>query len=187
MRAPADTFSPAQAEKALELFLARINDERKKPFGKLLSEHGIMIERVAKSRIEIDAARLAVLNAAIKIDESNAKGALKEIAEVKVLVPTTLLTVIDRAIQAYGGAGVSQETPLAQMYAQGRTMRIVDGPDEVHILQLGRNENKRGKALKARLEAQKKRTAELFKQYGIKQADPLQLDRVSGQAKGAKL
>ncbi|KAJ9643044.1 hypothetical protein H2201_004846 [Coniosporium apollinis] len=168
------------AEKALEYFLARMNDPRKKPFGKNLSEHGIMLDRVARSRIEIDAARLMVLNAAIKIDESSAKGALKEIAEVKVQVPSMALEVIDRAVQAYGGAGVCQDTPLANMWAQGRTMRIVDGPDEVHILQLGRNENKRGKSLLARIEAQKKRSAELFEQYGIKDTDPLSLERVSG-------
>ncbi|KAF2680224.1 acyl-CoA dehydrogenase NM domain-like protein [Lentithecium fluviatile CBS 122367] len=171
------------AEKALEWFLARINDPKKKPFGEMLHKHGIMIERVARSRIEIDAARLAVLNAAIKIDETNAKGALKEIAEVKVLVPEVNLTVIDRAIQAYGGAGVSQETPLAAMYANGRTMRIVDGPDEVHLLQLGKNENKRGPAHKRRIEAQTKKGEDLCRQYGIEPKDPLFLGRSTGEAK----
>lgn len=168
------------AEKALEWFLARINDERKKPFGEMLNKHGIMLERVARSRIEIDAARLAVLNAAIKIDESDAKGALKEIAEVKVLVPEVNLTVIDRAIQAYGGAGVSQDTPLASMYSNGRTMRIVDGPDEVHLLQLGRNENKRGPAHKKRLEAQRAKGLDLCRQYGIEPKDPLYLGKSVG-------
>ncbi|KAF2261130.1 acyl-CoA dehydrogenase NM domain-like protein [Lojkania enalia] len=169
------------AEKALEWFLARINDERKKPFGQLLNKHGIMLERVARSRIEIDAARLAVLNAAIKIDESNAKGALKEIAEVKVLVPEVNLTVIDRAIQAYGGAGVSQDTPLANMYALGRTMRIVDGPDEVHLVQLAKNENKRGPAHKRRLDAQKKKGEELCRKFGVSTNDVLHLNRQSGK------
>jgi acyl-CoA dehydrogenase len=157
-----------------------MNDPAKRPFGKQLSEHGIMLERVAKSRIEIDSARLAVLNAAIKIDQSNAKDALKEIAEVKVQVPSMLLDVLDRAIQAYGGAGVSQDTPLAYMWASGRTMRIVDGPDEVHMLQLGRNENKRGAALLKRIQAQKEKTRELLKQYGLQERDVLQLSRVSG-------
>lgn len=173
--------SVGAAEKALEWFLARINDPKKKPFGEQLHKHGIMIERVARSRIEIDAARLAVLNAAIKIDESNAKGALKEIAEVKVLVPEMNLTVIDRAIQAYGGAGVCQDTPLASMYALGRTMRIVDGPDEVHILQLGKNENKRGPAHKARIEAQQKKSEGLLAKYGMRKTDPLQLSRINGK------
>jgi acyl-CoA dehydrogenase len=169
-----------QAEKALEYFLARMNDPQRKPFGKNLSEHGIMLERVARSRIEIDSARLAVLNAAVKIDNKDAKDALKEIAEVKVQVPNMLLDVLDRAIQAYGGAGVSQDTPLASMWASGRTMRIVDGPDEVHMLQLGRNENKRGAALLKKIDAQKSKTKELLKQYGLQDKDVLELKRVSG-------
>ncbi|KAL1620753.1 hypothetical protein SLS56_009523 [Neofusicoccum ribis] len=171
------------AERALEYFLARLNDPRKKPFGALLSSHGVMLDRVARSRIEIDAARLMVLNAAIKMDLTSTKSALKEIAEVKVLVPTMALTVIDRAIQAFGGAGVSQDTPLASMYSNGRTMRIVDGPDEVHILQLGRNENKRGVPLGERIEAQKKKGDELFAAAGMTRVDPLSLERVSGKAK----
>ncbi|KAF2637695.1 acyl-CoA dehydrogenase NM domain-like protein [Massarina eburnea CBS 473.64] len=171
------------AEKALEWFLARINDPAKKPFGEMLHKHGIMLDRVARSRIEIDSARLSVCNAAIKIDESNAKGALKEIAEVKVLVPDVLLTVIDRAIQAYGGAGVSQDTPLAAMYSNGRTMRIVDGPDEVHLLQLARNENKRGPAHKKRIDAQREKGLELCRKYGIEPRDPLFLGRSTGEGK----
>ena len=165
------------AEKALEYFLARINDPRKKPFGKQLSEHGVMLERVALSRIDIDACRLAVLNAAIMIDSKDAKHALKEIAEAKVLIPDMLLKVLDRAMQAYGGAGVSQDTPLANMWAHARTMRIVDGPDEVHALQLGRNENKRGDFLLKKIEWQKKRSAEMAKSYGLESRDLLQLDR----------
>jgi len=170
-----------QAEKALDYFLARANDPRKKPFGKYLYEHGVMVDRIARSRIDIDAARLVVCNAAIKIDESNAKGALKEIAEAKVLVPATLLRTLDWAIQAYGGAGVCQDTPLANMWAHGRTMRIVDGPDEVHLQQLGKNENKRGKAVFAKIEEQKQKTAQLMKQYGVTKTDPLELNRVSGE------
>ncbi|KAK5062823.1 hypothetical protein LTR84_004898 [Exophiala bonariae] len=175
--------SVGSAERALEYFLARLNDPAKKPFGKQLFEHGIMLERVARSRIEIDASRLAVLNAAIKIDQSNAKDALKEISEVKVQVPQMLLDVLDRAIQAYGGAGVSQDTPLAQMWSSGRTMRIVDGPDEVHMLQLGRNENKRGPSLLKRIEAQKAKTRELLKFYGLQEKDVLELKRVSPGSK----
>lgn len=175
------------AEKALELFLARCNDPRKKPFGKLLSEHGIMLDRIARARIDIDAARLIVLNAAIKIDSGDAKTALKEIAEAKVLVPTTMLRIVDQAIQAYGGAGVCQDTPLANMYSQGRTMRIVDGPDEVHIIQLGRNENKRGKALLERFEAQKRKTDEIFASEGMSRRDVLQLDREWAKESKSKL
>ena len=167
------------AEKALEWMIARMNDPSKKPFGKNLSEHGVMLERVARSRVDIDAARLVVLNAAIKIDSQDAKAALKEIAEAKVFVPKVLLDVVDKAIQTFGGAGVSQETPLASMWAQGRTMRIVDGPDEVHLLQMGRNENKRGAALREKLAWQKEATENVARKYGVQRRDPLQLDRVS--------
>lgn len=171
------------AEKALEYFIARLNDPRKRAFNKPLSEQGVMIERVARSRMEIDACRLQVLNTAIMIDERDAKHALKEIAESKVLVPDMLLTVLDRAMQAYGGAGVSQDTPLASMWANGRTMRIVDGPDEVHLMQLGRNENKRGGFLYEKIEWQKKRGEEMVKSYGMEKKDPLQLDREWAKSK----
>ncbi len=155
------------AEKALEWMIARINDPNKKPFGKQLSEHGVILEWAAKSRMEIDAARLIVLNAAIKIDESNAKGALKEIAEAKVIVPQMALTVIDRAVQAYGGAGVCQDTPLANMWAQIRTLRLADGPDEVHLQQMGKNENKRGRQAIENIARQKQASDALFRQYGV--------------------
>lgn len=140
-----------------------------------------MVDRIGRSRIDIDAGRLLVCNAAIQIDNGSAKSALKEIAEAKVLIPETLLEVLDRAIQAYGGAGVCQETPLANMWAHGRTMRIVDGPDEVHLQQLGKNENKKGKFCVDKIQKQKAKTEELFKAYGVQRKDPLQLNRVNGQ------
>lgn len=155
------------AEKALDWMLARINDAHKKPFGKQLNEHGVIVEWVARSRLEIDAARLVVLNAAMKIDESDAKGALLEIAEAKVLVPDMALKVIDRAVQAFGGMGVCQDTPLANMWAQIRTLKIADGPDEVHLQQMGRNENRRGKDVTEKLERQKAEGERLLRQYGI--------------------
>ena len=118
------------AERALEWLINRLNDDRKIPFGKPLSEHGVLLEWVAKARIEIDASRLIVLNAAIKIDQKDAKFALREIAEAKVKVPQVALEVIDRAIQAHGAMGVCQDTPLASMWAHLRTLRIADGRDE---------------------------------------------------------
>jgi acyl-CoA dehydrogenase len=156
------------AEKALEWMIMRINDPAKKAFGKQLVEHGVILEWVARSRIEVDAARLVVLNAAIKIDDFGAKGALKEIAEAKVFVPTLVLTIIDRAVQSFGGAGISQDTPLAAMWANGRTLRLVDGPDEVHLQQMGRNESRRGGEITAMIKQQAKTTEELFKHYGLK-------------------
>ena len=152
--------------------LMRINDPKKTPFGKLLKEHGVILEWVARSRIEIDAARLVVLNAAIKIDDLGAKDALKEIAQAKVLVPQMALTVIDRAIQSFGAAGICQDTPLANMWAQIRTLRLADGPDEVHLQQMGRNENKRGANVTALILKQQKITEELFAKYGVVKGQP---------------
>jgi acyl-CoA dehydrogenase len=152
--------------------LMRINDPKKTPFGKQLKEHGVILEWVAKSRIEIDAARLVVLNAAIKVDQFGAKGALTEIAEAKVLVPTMALTVIDRAVQSFGGAGVCQDTPLASMWANIRTLRLADGPDEVHLQQMGKNENKRGAQVTANLQKQVEITNQLFAKYGVKSSQP---------------
>ncbi|KAH8663987.1 acyl-CoA dehydrogenase family member 11 [Xylariales sp. PMI_506] len=160
------------SERALDWMLMRINDPKKTPFKKQLREHGVILEWVAKSRIEIDAARLIVLNAAVKMDDLGPKASLKEIAEAKVLVPQTALTVIDRAVQAFGGAGVSQDTPLAATWANIRTLRLADGPDEVHLQQLGRNENKRGKEATAKILGQKQKTESLLKQYNVKRSEP---------------
>lgn len=157
------------AERAIEWLIARVNDERKKTFGQPLSSHGVILEWIAKSRLEIDAARLIVLNAAIKIDNGDAKSALKEIAQAKVLVPQTALTVIDRAVQAFGAAGVSQDTPLAYLWALIRTLRIADGPDEVHLQQLGRRENNsRKQFVTAKLKWQKEQSERLLAEKGFK-------------------
>ncbi|KIW27342.1 uncharacterized protein PV07_07089 [Cladophialophora immunda] len=156
------------AEKALEWLINRLNDDRKIPFGKPLREHGVLLEWVAKARIEIDASRLVVLNAAVKIDQKDAKFALKEIAEAKVKVPQMALEVIDRAIQVHGAMGVCQDTPLAHMWAHLRTLRIADGPDEAHLSQLGRRENKTRKdEIRARIARQQAKTEELFRTMGL--------------------
>ncbi|OGE47298.1 hypothetical protein PENARI_c051G11456 [Penicillium arizonense] len=157
------------AEKALEWLIARVNDDRKKTFGKPLSAHAVLLEWIARSRIEIDAARLIVINAAIKIDQGDAKSALKEIAEAKILVPQSALTVIDRAVQAFGAAGVSQDTPLAYLWALVRTLRIADGPDEVHLQQLGKRENSTRKhEIIPRLDWQYKESERLLAARGLK-------------------
>lgn len=150
----------------------RINDPKKTTFGKQLREHGVILDWVAKSRLEIDAARFVVLNAAIQMDIHGPKAALREIAEAKVLVPQMALTVIDRAVQSFGGAGVSQDTPLAYMWAGIRTLRLADGPDEVHMQQMGRNENKRGREVTEKIAMQAKKTEELLARYGLKKAEP---------------
>jgi acyl-CoA dehydrogenase len=147
--------------------IARVNDPARKTFGKQLNQHGVIMEWIARSRMEIDACRLLVLNAALKIDDTDAKGAQSEIAATKVMVPAMALQVIDRAVQAHGAAGVSQDTPLASMWAHMRTIRIADGPDEVHLQQMGRNENKRNGGIIRKVGEQNERIATKLKEYGF--------------------
>lgn len=128
------------AERALSLMIARANS--RVAFGKELSHQGMIQNWIAESRIEIEQARLLVLKCAWMIDTHGAKAARKEIAAIKVAVPRMAQQVVDRAIQVHGGAGVSQDTVLAAMYAGIRTLRIVDGPDEVHIRDIARMEIK---------------------------------------------
>jgi acyl-CoA dehydrogenase len=128
------------AERALSLMIKRAMV--RETFGSALIKQGVIQEWIATARIEIEQARLLVLKAAWMIDTVGAKGARKEIAAIKVAVPQMAERVIDDAIQSYGGAGVCQDTPLAAMYAGIRTLRIVDGPDEVHIRDIARLEIK---------------------------------------------
>lgn len=119
------------AERALQLLCERAND--RVAFGKPLADQGLTRQAVAESRVEIDQARLYVQQAAWLIDQHGAKGAHQQIAAIKLVVPRMAARVIDRAMQVHGGAGVSEDTPLAQMYAWHRAMRLFDGPDEVHL------------------------------------------------------
>ena len=128
------------AERALSLMIKR--SIARETFGKQLVQQGVIQEWIAQARIDIEQARLLVLKAAWMIDTVGAKGARKEIAAIKVAVPAMAERIIDHAIQAHGGAGVCQDTPLAGMYAGIRTLRIVDGPDEVHIRDIARLEIK---------------------------------------------
>ena len=128
------------AERALSLMIKRT--VAREAFGKELVKQGVIQDWIAQARIDIEQARLLVLKAAWMIDSVGAKGARKEIAAIKVAVPQMAERIIDHAIQSYGGAGVSQDSPLASMYAGVRTLRIVDGPDEVHIRDIARLEIK---------------------------------------------
>ena len=118
------------AERALELMCQRVGG--RVAFGRSLADQGVIQEWIADSRAEIDQARLLTLHAAWLMDQHGNQAARKEVALIKFVVPAMALRVIDRAIQAHGAAGVSQDTPLAASYAFIRTLRIADGPDEIH-------------------------------------------------------
>jgi acyl-CoA dehydrogenase len=126
------------AERALELMCRRVLG--RVAFGQPLAAQGVIREWIADSRIEIEQARLLTLKAAFLMDTVGHKGAATEISAIKVVAPNMALRVVDRAIQAHGGGGVSDDFPLARMYAGLRTLRFADGPDEVHRRQLARAE-----------------------------------------------
>lgn len=126
------------AERALELMVERLLNRT--AFRKQLAEHSVWEQRVADARTNIEMCRLLVLKAAWMMDEAGAKNARSEIAQIKVAAPRMALQIIDDAIQAFGGAGVSGDTPLAELYAGVRTLRIADGPDEVHNRTIARLE-----------------------------------------------
>jgi acyl-CoA dehydrogenase len=126
------------AERALELMCQRAVS--RVAFGKTLAEQGVVREQIAESRMAIEQARLLTLKTAWLIDNVGAKGARSEIAAIKVIAPRVCCEVLDRAIQVHGGAGVSDDFPLASMYAHARTLRIADGPDAVHVRSVARME-----------------------------------------------
>jgi len=126
------------AERAIEAMCKRASS--RVAFGHALSEQGALRHAIAHSRIEIDQARLLTMAAARAIDEGGAKGARKQIAMIKVVAPNMALAVIDRAIQVHGAAGVSQDFPLAYAWAHARTLRLADGPDEVHLESIAKQE-----------------------------------------------
>ena len=126
------------AERALEMMIRR--GMQRTAFGKPLLKLGGNFDVIAESRIEIEQARLLVLKAAWLMDNVGNKAAASEISQIKVVAPNIALRVIDRAIQMHGGAGVCQDFPLAEMYANQRTLRLADGPDEVHRMLVARRE-----------------------------------------------
>jgi acyl-CoA dehydrogenase len=140
------------AERALELMCDRVKS--REAFGKPLAEQGVIMEWIADSRMEIEQARLLTLKAAHMMDTVGNKEARSEIAQIKVVAPNATLRVLDRAIQAFGGAGVSGDTPLAAFWAESRILRLADGPDEVH------------RASVAKLELKKERRVGIEQSYG---------------------
>jgi len=131
------------AERTLEKMCRRTKERI--AFGKPVSEQTVTLERIAESRILIDQCRLLTLHAAHMMDTVGNKVAAKEIAMIKVAAPNMACQVIDWAIQAHGGGGVSGDFGLAYAYAQARTLRLADGPDEVHRNQIGKLELKKYK------------------------------------------
>lgn len=127
-----------QAESALRLMVSRAKSRT--AFGEAISDKGVVQDWIAESRLMIDQTRLLVLRAAWLIDTQGNKSARQEVSAIKVVAPRTALWVIDRAIQVHGGMGVSDDTPLASMWANMRTLQIADGPDEVHKMVIARRE-----------------------------------------------
>ncbi len=136
--------SIGQAELALEMMVERSLE--RKTFGKYLHEQGVVQEMIARSRCEIEQARLLVLKAAWLIDQGGAKMARNEIAMIKVVVPKMQLDVTDRAIQIFGGMGLSPDTPLPDLWTMARCLRLADGPDEVHLRSIARGAIKAAQA-----------------------------------------
>jgi acyl-CoA dehydrogenase len=130
-----------QAERALEKMCKRVKS--RVAFGKPVSEQGVTLERIAEARIMIEQTRLLTLKAAYMMDTVGNKAARAEIAMIKVAAPTMLCQIVDWAIQAHGAAGVSDDFGLAKAYSGARTLRLADGPDEVHRDQIGRMELKK--------------------------------------------
>jgi acyl-CoA dehydrogenase len=126
------------AEKALELMCIRA--QQRVAFGRHLADQGVIRERIAESRLQIEQARLLTMKAAWMMDTVGKKAAQVEIAAIKVAAARVATDVIDRAIQLFGGVGVTDDFPLAAMYAHARTLHLVDGPDEVHMRQIARRE-----------------------------------------------
>jgi|HubBroStandDraft_5_1064220.scaffolds.fasta_scaffold24479_2 acyl-CoA dehydrogenase len=126
------------AERALELMCLRATSRT--AFGKTLAEQGVIQDWIAESRVRIEQARLLVLKTAWLMDTVGNKGAHSEIQAIKIVTPAMAEWVIDKAIQAHGGGGVSQDFPLAQLWASARSLRFADGPDEVHKRSLARRE-----------------------------------------------
>jgi acyl-CoA dehydrogenase len=129
------------AERALELMCRRVSE--RVAFGKPIAAQGVVQEWIAESRVRIEQARLLVLKTAWLMDTVGNKGAHTEIQAIKIGVPSMTEWVLDKAVQAHGAGGVSQDFPLGQLWAAARTLRLADGPDEVHRMSLARRELKR--------------------------------------------
>ena len=169
-----------QCERAYELALIRCIDERKKPRGKLIGQFDSNIERIATMRLEIDAMRLVVLNAADTMDVRGNKAGRYQIAAAKVMVPKTAARIIDECMQLYGGQGLTQHTPLPEMWTYARFVRIADGPDSSHRHQVGRDQLKTAEGFRQKHLGYLQRARELAKMWGIENQDEREWEYIPG-------
>jgi len=132
------------AERAFDLMCERALERT--PFGKPIADQGVFQHWVAQARVRIEQARLLTLKTAHLMDTVGARGARLEISAIKLVAPSTAEWVLEKAVQTFGGAGFTDDTPIAAMWAHARTMRVLDGPDEVHEMALARRELKRYRA-----------------------------------------
>ena len=160
-----------QSERAYELALLRCNDARKKPRGKLIGEFDSNIERLASMRLEIDALRLVVLNAADTMDTLGNKAGRYVIAQSKILVPDRAAKVIDECMQIYGGQGLTQNTVLPELWTYARFVRVADGPDAAHRHQVGRDAMKAVGEDRGRHEQYRIKAKELRQQWDLQDDD----------------
>lgn len=156
-----------QTERAYELTLIRSIDPSKKPRGKLIAEFDSNIERIAQMRLEIDAMRLVVMNAADTMDVLGNKAGKYAIAQSKILVPIKAAKIIDECMQMYGGQGLTQHTALPEMWTYARFVRVADGPDSAHRHQVGRDAIKTAPAFRDRHRLYTERHKELCKKWEV--------------------
>ena len=180
-----------QCERAYEYALIRCTDPRKKPRGRLIGQFDSTIERLAQMRLELDAMRLVVLNAAATMDIHGNKAGKYVIAQSKILVPETAARIIDECMQIYGGQGLTQHTPLPEMWTYARFVRVADGPDAAHRHQVGRGEIRTADAVRQRHERHREIAQRLAQEMGMAEEmrDEVTWEYLDKQVKqaGAKL
>ncbi|KAI5360903.1 Putative acyl-CoA dehydrogenase/oxidase [Septoria linicola] len=158
-----------QTERAYELALLRCTDPQKKPRGRFLGEFDSNIERLATMRMQLDSLRLVVLNAAHTMDVKGNKAGRYAIAQSKILIPEMAAKIIDECMQLYGGQGLTQHTPLPEMWTYARFVRVADGPDSAHRHQVGRDQLKTAPDFRKRHSAYESRYKELCEKWKVEE------------------
>lgn len=158
-----------QTERAYELALLRCIDPQKKPRGRFIGDYDSNIERLASMRMQLDSMRLIVMNAAHTMDVKGNKAGRYAIAQSKIMVPETAAKIIDDCMQLYGGQGLTQHTPLPEMWTYARFVRVADGPDAAHRHQVGRDQLKTAPEFKKRHEGYAKRYTELCDKWKVEE------------------